>query len=375
MALDNARLYHETDALRLAAEAANRSKSQFLGMMSHELRTPLNAIGGFAELLEMGLEGPMTEKQRTALGRIKANQVHLLTLITEILNFVRIESGRMAYHLGRVSLPHALVDVTAMLSGAAEAKKLTLATAPGEQDVTAWADADRVRQILLNLVMNAVKYTAGRRDHHGVVRGGRRHRRRRSRRHGTGHRAGAIGFDLRAVRPARVRAQGSAGRRRPWAADQQGSGSGDEGRCHGGKHGGRGVALQVVAASSAAVRVEGADSYCGESNAVSPDAVGPQWPRRVDQLLAQLPRICAGLSAAIGAVTLLGWFLGRPEWVTVLPGLPPMEPNAAVMAVAGGVSLVLVAPVSAPQARAATGRMVALRLGAGTITSEIPSRR
>ena len=92
---------------------------------------------------------------------------------------------------------------------------------------------------------------------------------------------------------------------------------------------------------------------------MSPDAVGPQWPRRVDQLLAQLPRICAGLSAAIGAVTLLGWFLGRPEWVTVLPGLPPMEPNAAVMAVAGGVSLVLVAPVSAPPARAATGRMLA----------------
>jgi len=160
MALDNARLYHETDALRVAAEAANRSKSQFLGMMSHELRTPLNAIGGFAELLEMGLEGPVTEKQRTALARIKANQEHLLTLITEILNFVRIESGRMAYHLGRVSLPHAFVDVTAMLSGAAAAKKLTLATAPGETDVTAWADADRVRQILLNLVMNAVKYTS-----------------------------------------------------------------------------------------------------------------------------------------------------------------------------------------------------------------------
>ena len=159
MALDNARLYHEADVLRLAAEAASRAKGEFLGMISHELRTPLNAIGGFAELLEMGIEGPVTEKQRTALARIKANQEHLLTLITEILNFVRIEGGGMAYHLGRVSLPQAFADVSAMLSGAAEEKKLTLVTAPGETDVTAWADADRVRQILLNLLMNAVKYT------------------------------------------------------------------------------------------------------------------------------------------------------------------------------------------------------------------------
>lgn len=159
MALDNARLYHEADALRLTAEAANRSKGQFLGMISHELRTPLNAIGGFTELLELGIEGPVTDKQRTALARIKANQQHLLALITEILDFVRIESGRIAYDLGRVSLPQALADVSAMLTGAAERKKITLATAAGEEDVTAWADADRVRQILLNLVMNAVQYT------------------------------------------------------------------------------------------------------------------------------------------------------------------------------------------------------------------------
>ncbi len=161
MALDNARLYHEADALRLAAEEANRSKGQFLGMISHELRTPLNAIGGFAELLELGIEGPVTEKQRSALARIKANQQHLLTLITEILSFVRIESGRMAYRLDRVSRRHALSDVSAMLSGVATEKNLTLTTVPpqGEADVTAWADADRVRQILLNLIMNAVKYT------------------------------------------------------------------------------------------------------------------------------------------------------------------------------------------------------------------------
>ena len=159
MALDNARLYREADALRLAAEAANVSKSQFLGTMSHELRTPLNVIGGFTELLEMGIEGPVTDKQRGALARIRASQQHLLMLITEILNFVRIESGRMEYHFGRTPLAEALADVAGMLEGLAKGKGVTLAISSIDADVVAWADADRVRQILLNLIMNAVKYT------------------------------------------------------------------------------------------------------------------------------------------------------------------------------------------------------------------------
>jgi signal transduction histidine kinase len=159
MALDNARLYREADALRLAAEAANQSKSQFLGTMSHELRTPLNVIGGFTELLELGIEGPVTEKQLGALARIKTSQQHLLMLITEILNFVRIESGRMEYHVGRAPLAEALADVAGMLAGMARQKRITLAIPPCDADVVAWADADRVRQILVNLIMNAVKYT------------------------------------------------------------------------------------------------------------------------------------------------------------------------------------------------------------------------
>jgi signal transduction histidine kinase len=159
MALDNARLYREADVLRLAAEAANQSKSQFLGTMSHELRTPLNVIGGFTELLDMGIEGPVTERQRVALARIKASQQHLLMLITEILNFVRIESGRLEYRFGQTPLADALVAVTGMLRGMAEEKSLTMVITPGDSDVVAWADSDRVRQILVNLIMNAVKYT------------------------------------------------------------------------------------------------------------------------------------------------------------------------------------------------------------------------
>jgi signal transduction histidine kinase len=162
LALDNARLYHEADALRLAAEAANETKSQFLGTMSHELRTPLNAIGGFAELLETGIEGPVTEQQRTALGRIRTNSKHLLMLIEEILNFVRIESGRMEYRLGPVSMANAIGDVVGMIGGMAREKGLTLTSPPCDVGIVAWADPDRVRQILVNLIMNAVKYTPDR---------------------------------------------------------------------------------------------------------------------------------------------------------------------------------------------------------------------
>lgn len=159
MALDNARLYREADALRLAAEAANQSKSEFLGSMSHELRTPLNAIGGFTDLIDMGIRGPVTEEQHLALARIKANQQHLLGLITEILDFVRVESGRMEYHNGAVSMTQALSDVAEMLSGGITEKGLTLESPRGEADAVAWADPNRVRQILVNLVMNAVKYS------------------------------------------------------------------------------------------------------------------------------------------------------------------------------------------------------------------------
>jgi signal transduction histidine kinase len=127
--------------------------------MSHELRTPLNAIGGYEELIEMGVHGPVTQEQHVALARIKANQQHLLVLITEILNFVRVESGRMEYHNAGVLMKQALVDVAEMLSGVAHEKELTLDDPACVAEAVVWADPDRVRQILVNLVMNAVKYT------------------------------------------------------------------------------------------------------------------------------------------------------------------------------------------------------------------------
>jgi signal transduction histidine kinase len=101
----------------------------------------------------------VTEEQHVALGRIKANQEHLLVLITEILNFVRIESGRMEYRNTEVPLAPALADVAGMLSAVIAEKKLTIEGPGGTASAVAWGDPDRVRQILVNLVMNAVKYT------------------------------------------------------------------------------------------------------------------------------------------------------------------------------------------------------------------------
>jgi len=159
MALDNARLYREADGLRLAAERANQSKTTFLGSMSHELRTPLNAIGGFADLIAMGIRGPVTEEQQVALARIKANQEHLLMLVTDLVDFARVEAGRTEYHFGDVSMTRVMSDVADMLSEAIDERRLSLERPGDEAAAVAWADPDRVRQILLNLTMNAVKYT------------------------------------------------------------------------------------------------------------------------------------------------------------------------------------------------------------------------
>jgi signal transduction histidine kinase len=148
----------DAERAREAAEAANRAKSQFLSTMSHELRTPLNAIAGYTELLELEVRGPVTKEQREDLTRIRRSAKVLMSLVNDVLNFARIEAGQVAVQLEVVPLAEVLVELEAMIEPQLRAKRLryVLDTA-GTHPVR--ADADRLRQILTNLLTNAIKFT------------------------------------------------------------------------------------------------------------------------------------------------------------------------------------------------------------------------
>jgi len=191
IAIDNARLFTETEAARLAleksrrdltstneklsqineelvaktrlaeqsraeAEAANRSKADFLAHMSHELRTPLNAIAGYSELMELGLHGPLTAEQAEDLRRIKKSQRHLLSLINDVLNFAKLEAAHVRYEITSVSVRKVVCALEAMIAPQMAAKELVYV--PGEIDpgLLALGDEEKIQQILLNLLSNAV---------------------------------------------------------------------------------------------------------------------------------------------------------------------------------------------------------------------------
>ena len=149
------------DEARARADEANSAKSQFLAAMSHELRTPLNAIGGYADLLAMGLAGPVTPQQLEHLGRIKRSQAHLLGIINDILNFSRVEAGHVKYELGPIEIHDVVHSVMLMIAPQAQTKGLRLTDSACDTGLVAWADRAKVDQIVLNLVSNAVKFTQG----------------------------------------------------------------------------------------------------------------------------------------------------------------------------------------------------------------------
>jgi PAS domain S-box-containing protein len=147
------------DARRIAAaEAASEAKTEFLAVMSHELRTPLNAIGGYADLLKMGLRGPINAEQLQDLERINKAQRHLLTLINDILNYSRIEAGHLVYDPRPVLLDEMVDSVSAIV-----APQAAIAGIEFQRNeiphITLVADSTKIEQILLNLLTNALKFT------------------------------------------------------------------------------------------------------------------------------------------------------------------------------------------------------------------------
>jgi signal transduction histidine kinase len=194
IAIDNARLFTETESARRALEesqerltsnneelsvmneelaaktrlaeqargeavAANRSKADFLAHMSHELRTPLNAIAGYSELMELGLHGPLTPEQREDLRRIKRSQRHLLSLINDVLNFAKLEAAHVRYSIRAVSIRDSIAALDALIAPQVAIKRLLYETSEIDPSLYAQGDEEKIQQILLNLLSNAVKFT------------------------------------------------------------------------------------------------------------------------------------------------------------------------------------------------------------------------
>ncbi|HEY8165851.1 MAG TPA: ATP-binding protein [Gemmatimonadaceae bacterium] len=148
------------------SEAASLAKSEFLAAMSHELRTPLNAIGGYVDLLALGIRGPLTEQQKEYLDRIRRSQKHLLAIISDLLNFSRIEAGQIKYDIKSVPVREVFDAVGPMIIPQAIAKSVDFQWEKVDTELKVSADRSRLEQILLNLLTNAVKFT----EHGGQVR-------------------------------------------------------------------------------------------------------------------------------------------------------------------------------------------------------------
>ena len=154
---------HEAaEQARRHAEEASQMKSLFLATMSHEIRTPLNAVMAYTEILGMEMAGPLTPAQHGQLGKIRTSSQHLLGIIDDVLDLSRVEAGRMVVGRSVLEVDAVLAEALSLVEPQAAARGVELSNAVSgiASELTAWGDAERARQILLNLLTNAVKFTA-----------------------------------------------------------------------------------------------------------------------------------------------------------------------------------------------------------------------
>ena len=161
----NVRARAEAEHARAVAEAANRSKSEFLAVMSHELRTPLNAIDGYAEVLELGIHGPLNPKQMEDVSCIRRSERHLLGLINDVLHYATVEAGSVRYAVEEVPIDEVLTSCEALTAPQMRAKHMEVRFQPCPPGLVVRADRDKLQQIILNLLTNAIKFT----ESHGRV--------------------------------------------------------------------------------------------------------------------------------------------------------------------------------------------------------------
>src|SRR5262249_16119026 len=159
IALENARLFEEIAQKSRELEIASAHKSQFVANMSHELRTPLAAILGYAELIQEGFYEPQGPKSLDALTRIRSNGKHLLGLINTVLDIAKIESGQFTLNMTEYAIESVVETVRAATESLAQNKKLTLATSVEKSLPVGIGGEQRLTQVLLNLVGNAIKFT------------------------------------------------------------------------------------------------------------------------------------------------------------------------------------------------------------------------
>jgi PAS domain S-box-containing protein len=157
-AMDNARLHEEAHLARLEAERASRAKSELLANVSHDLRTPLNAIGGYAQLLGLGVYGPLDPMQHEALERIQRSQQQLLALIDDLLTFTRLDAAEMEYAIAPVDVGEVAAKAIRLIAPQSQEKRQRLELIPAD-GVRALAESEKLLQALLHLLANAIKFT------------------------------------------------------------------------------------------------------------------------------------------------------------------------------------------------------------------------